>query len=216
MGGMEDEDPDLRMLTSRAGVTATVLLVLHGGKAVSRSPVRPTQLTYRRMRPLARAAHRATAHLGAAVWVLRNRVQGWNEPVHDPVADALWALGIIRAVHPHARVGLIGHSMGGRVALRLAGEPGVTSVCALAPWTTGSEPMGQLDGRRVRIVHGDRDRVTSVDASRAYARRAGEAGAEITHHVVAGSGHAMLRHAGAWRRHVRHFALSCAAERSPA
>ncbi|PKW14592.1 alpha/beta hydrolase [Saccharopolyspora spinosa] len=201
---------------SRASGTTTVLLVLHGGKAVSRSPVRPTQLTYRRMLPFARTAHRATARLGAAVWVLRNRTQGWNEPMLDPVADARWALGIIRATHPNARVALIGHSMGARVALRLASEPDVTAVCALAPWTIGSEPVKHLPGRRVWIVHGDRDRITPAESSLVYARRARESGAEITRHVVAGSGHAMLRRAGQWHRHVRRFALTCAAERSPA
>lgn len=216
MPDMKEDSSELRILTSRSHGTATVLLVLHGGKAASRAPVRSTQLTYRRMLPFARTAHRATARIGGAVWVLRNRVQGWNEPALDAVADAHRALDVIRSTHPDARIALLGHSMGARVALRLANEHGVSAVCALAPWTPDTEPVEHLWGRKVLIVHGDRDRVTPADTSLAYARRARDRGAEITRHVVSGSGHTMLLRAGQWHGHVRRFALACAEDREPA
>ncbi|MDI2028882.1 alpha/beta fold hydrolase [Saccharopolyspora sp. TS4A08] len=187
------------------------MLALHGGRPVSRAPVRGTRLAYRRMFPLARAGHRSDV----SVWVLRNRVRGWNEPALDAVCDARRAIEVIRGSHRGARIALLGHSMGGRVALRLAGEPDVVGVCALAPWTTEDDAVEQLTGRIVRIVHGDRDRTIPPETSLAYARRARRAGAAVSRHVIGGSGHAMLRRAEEWNAQVAAFALDCAAAWSP-
>lgn len=202
--------PELRIRMSRSGRANTVVLVLHGGQATSSAPVRSTQLAYRRMFPLASVAHRAAAHLDTAVWLLRNRVRGWNAPQLDPIVDARWALDIVRETHPQARIALIGHSMGGRAALRLAGEPGVRAVCALAPWTEDTDPVRQLGGRAVLIVHGDRDRTTPSLSSLAFARRAREEGIEVKRNVVNGSGHGMLRRYRKWNDQVRRFTLDCA------
>ncbi len=191
---------------SGSATTRTVVVVLHGGQTTSTAPVRSTQLAFRRMLPLARTAHRAARDLGTAVWTLRNRVRGWNAPHLDAVADARWALRIAQRTHPRAQIALIGHSMGGRAALRLAGEPGVRGVCALAPWTEPGEPVDQLVGRDVLIVHGDRDRVTPHPSSLQFAQRAREAGVQVSRHVVEGAGHAMLRRARRWNEHVRFFA----------
>ena len=84
---------------------------------------------------------------GVAVWLLCYRYRGWNRPDLDPVADARWALAEIRRAHPGVPVALVGHSMGGRVALRVADEPGVVAVCALAPWTTAKDHVDQLTGK---------------------------------------------------------------------
>ncbi|MEY8040230.1 alpha/beta hydrolase [Saccharopolyspora cebuensis] len=200
-------DPEIRIRMSRSDTTDTVFLVLHGGRATSSEPVRATQLAFRRMLPLAGAVHRGTAHFGAAVWVLRNRVRGWNDDRLDAVRDARWALDIIGRAHPRARVALIGHSMGARAALRVADAPAVRSVCALAPWTLRTDPVAQLRDRGLLIVHGDRDRTTSPAASQDFARRARAAGARVERIVISGSGHAMLRHARSWNEHVRRFAV---------
>lgn len=204
-------EPNLRVLTSPETPPRTVLLALHGGRPVSRAPVRGAQPAYRRMFPLARAGHRPDV----AVWVLRNRVRGWNEPALDAVGDARRAIEAIRGAHRGARIALLGHSMGGRVALRLAGEPDVVGVCALAPWTTGDDPVEQLPGRIVRIVHGDRDRTTPPETSLAYAHRARRAGATVSRHVISGSGHAMLRRAREWNAQVAAFSADCATARCP-
>ncbi|MEV4731791.1 alpha/beta fold hydrolase [Saccharopolyspora sp. NPDC049426] len=204
-------EPNLRVLTSPETPPRTVLLALHGGRPVSRAPVRGTHFAYRRMFPLARAGQRPDV----AVWVLRNRVRGWNEPALDAVGDAHRALDVIRRAHRGARIALLGHSMGGRVALRLAGEPDVVGVCALAPWTTPDDPVEQLTGRIVRIVHGDRDRTTPPETSLTYSRRARRAGATLSRHVISGSGHAMLRRSRQWNAQVSAFAADCATARSP-
>ncbi|HEX3791101.1 MAG TPA: alpha/beta fold hydrolase [Pseudonocardiaceae bacterium] len=189
-----------------AGATESVLLVLHGGRSHSDQPTSPYQLAYRRMVPLARAAHRGLRAEGTAVWLLRNRLRGWNEPTQDPVRDARWALRCLHRHHPTARVVLVGHSMGGRTALRLADTPGVVGVCALAPWIEPDEPVGQLAGRSVLIAHGDRDRWTSPTRSFEYARRARQVTDRICRFEVPGSGHSMLRRYADWTGLVRAFA----------
>ncbi|GAA5126527.1 hypothetical protein GCM10025762_54210 [Haloechinothrix salitolerans] len=123
--------PSLRVLPA-TDVTTGVVLVLHGGKAVSRRPTSERQLSYWRMVPIAEALHDAVGEHGA-VWLLRNRLRGWNEPARDAVVDARWALAEVRRTHPGVPVVLVGHSMGARAALRVAGTDGVIAVCALAP-----------------------------------------------------------------------------------
>ncbi len=186
------------------GETDAVVLVLHGGRSRSTQPTSARQLAYQRMVPIARNVHGA---LGArtAVWLLRNRVRGWNEPARDPLRDARWALQEIRTRHPQAVVVLVGHSMGGRAALLSAGTEGVHAVCALAPWLERDDPVGQLAGRRVLIAHGDRDRWTSPARSYDYAVRAREVSPAVCRFEVHGAGHPMLRRSADWTGLVRAF-----------
>lgn len=138
------------------------MLVLHGGRSESTAPVWPAQLAYLRMLPFLRAAHATVSGSGAAVWLLRNRVRGWNEPALDPVRDGAWALAEAERRHPGAGVVLVGHSMGARAALRLAGTDSVRAVCALAPWIERKDPVDQLARRRVLVVHGAAEGVCDI------------------------------------------------------
>lgn len=79
--------------------------------------------------PVAHAVHRATRTVDAEVRLLRYRYRGWNRAEASPVSDAIWALAQIRVERPGLPIVLVGHSMGGRAALRVAGDPG-TSCCA--------------------------------------------------------------------------------------
>jgi alpha-beta hydrolase superfamily lysophospholipase len=191
--GMPVPTPRLDVTGPRAGASA-VVLVLHGGQADSPRPA-GRGLAYLRMVPFGWAARGP----GRAVWLLRYRVRGWNEPALDPVRDALWALGEARRRHPGAPIVLVGHSMGGRAALRLAGEPDVAGVCALAPWVEDGEPAPR-PGAEVLIAHGDRDRVTDPVKSAAYAARTG-----ASFVPVPGESHALLRHPIRWQRLVSGF-----------
>ena len=200
----EPPAPALRVLPGPGPRTRALVLVLHGGKEASHEPVRRHQLAYQRMLPLARGVRRRT---GTEVWLLRNRFRGWNEPDLHPVSDARWALAEAARRHPGVLIVVVGHSLGGRVALRVADAEGVVGVCALAPWTKSSDPVDQLDGRSVLLVHGDQDRITSPAASADYAKRAG---ARLE--VVRGSGHAMLRHHRAWDQLVQRFVRALVSE----
>ncbi|APU16270.1 MULTISPECIES: alpha/beta hydrolase [Actinoalloteichus] len=184
-----------------------VVLLLHGGRADSYRPARRTQLAYLRMIPFARVLHRVLRDRGVAVWLLGYRVRGWNAPDLDPVSDARWALAEIHARHPGARVVLVGHSMGGRVALRIADDPAVLGVGALAPWAEQGEPVAQLRGRQVLIAHGDRDQLTDPRQSFLLATRAVVVTDDVARFDVHGEGHAMARRAADWHRLVRDFVL---------
>jgi alpha-beta hydrolase superfamily lysophospholipase len=191
-----------------SGPTTAVVLVLPGGRADSFAPTDTRQLTAVRMRPFARSLHRAGRTHGIAVWMLRYRYRGWNGTEMSPVPDAVWALDEVRRRHGDLPVVLVGHSMGGRTSLRVAGDERVRAVVALAPWLFDTEPVEQLAGRDVLIAHGDRDRVTSPRASRRYADRAAAAGARVGYVVVRGDMHGMLFRWRTWHRLATGFTLA--------
>jgi alpha-beta hydrolase superfamily lysophospholipase len=176
----------------------TVVLLLPGGRATSVAPAR-RGAAYLRMVPFAQAIGWRTRAANVAVWTLRYRLRGWNGTAQDPVHDTRWALDRARRLHPGAAIVLMGHSMGGRVALRLAGEPDVAGVCALAPWIEPGEPMPH-PGATVLIAHGDADRVTDPRASAAYAARIG-----ASFVPVPGETHTLLRRPLFWTRLVTGF-----------
>ncbi|WP_425394076.1 alpha/beta hydrolase [Actinokineospora inagensis] len=188
-----------------------VALVLHGGREVSEARVGAFQLAYLRMVPFAKDIARRGADHGITAWLLRNRFRGWNEPRQDPVDDARWALDEVRRVHGDVPVVLVGHSMGGRVALRVADDPSVVAVCALAPWTPRDEPVEQLADREVLIAHGALDRMTDPRLSFDFARRAKIVTDRVARFDVRGERHAMLRRADQWTRLVTGFVLGALA-----
>lgn len=197
---MRDE-PVLAVRRPR-GPARSVALVLHGGAEHGLDAVPPWRLAYLRMVPFARALATAYGRHGLEVRLLRNRVRGWNEPTLHAVRDARWALGHLRAERPGLPVFLLGHSMGGRVALRVADDPAVTGVCALAPWTPDDEPVEPVRDRTVLIAHGTDDRTTSPTASYRYARRARGVARRLARVELADEGHAMVRRPAVWTRLV--------------
>jgi alpha-beta hydrolase superfamily lysophospholipase len=139
-----------------------------------------------------------------AVLRLKNRVRGWNGDRRDPVDDARWALARIREELPGLPVVVVGHSMGGRVALEVSGETGVVGIAALAPWVEGATPRPPL-GTPVLLVHGSRDRITSPRRTAVLAERLRHNGIRVDHLEVQGGDHAMLRQADLWHRTVTEF-----------
>jgi len=185
-------------LPQRSTPPRAAILVLHGGKANSRSPVEAGQLAVRRMHPFARDL----AALGddLAVAQLRYRMRGWNGDGDDALADVAYALGGLEAAYGGVPTVIVGHSMGGRAALRSAGHPTVRGVVALAPWLPGTEPVEQLAGRDVVVLHGTRDRTTSPKASARFVTRAVPIARRAVCLHVPWSGHGMLARASTWQR----------------
>jgi pimeloyl-ACP methyl ester carboxylesterase len=191
---------------ARRPVTGAVV-VLHGGSPDNRDAADGLRLPYLRMVPFARSLASAGARRGVDVGLLRYRYRGWNAPDLDPVQDARWALRDLRQRHGDVPVVLVGHSMGGRAALRVGGDEGVVGVAGLAPWIERGEPWEHLAGRTVLIAHGDRERMTSPQASRWFAGRVATISDRVARFDVLGDGHTMLRRASDWHDLVTHFAL---------
>jgi pimeloyl-ACP methyl ester carboxylesterase len=184
-----------------------VVLVLHGGKVRSTESSEQRRLSYWRMVPFAWALAR---HRELAVFLVRYRYRGWNAPDRDALRDAEWAQEEVRRRYGDVPVVLLGHSMGGRAALAAAGGAAVVGVCALAPWLDGSDPVAQLAGRSVLILHGDRERFTEPANSFAYAVRAKRVTDRVARFDLPGAGHFMITRAADWNRLVRAFVLGVA------
>lgn len=189
------------------GQTTAVVLVLHGGKEASLEPSDPMHLSARRMRPFARALSRQGARHGVAVWSVRYRYRGWNGARMSPVHDARWALEEVRRHHGRVPVVLLGHSMGGRTAVHVLGDPDVVGLVALAPWLP-DEPVEGARGRRVLVAHGTTDRWTSPRQSRRWVERARPLAVSATYVSVRRTGHFLLRRSGLWTDLAVGFALT--------
>ncbi len=180
-----------------------VVLLLHGGAESGRSVVGWWTLAVLRMVPFGLAITRRS-RTDLAVLRLKYRVAGWNGARQDPVHDARWALSRIRRVLPGRPIALVGHSMGGRVALHLACEPDVVAVAALAPWVE-TDSRGPRVGTKVLLVHGSSDRVTDPRRTGILAERLARSGVDVQHVSVEGGDHPMLRQAGRWHDLVADF-----------
>jgi dienelactone hydrolase len=179
------------------GVTTGVVVVLHGGKADSFEPSQPQHLSSRRLNPFVRALHRQGARHGIEVWKVRYRVRGWNGRERSPAADAQWALEEVRRRHGDVPVVLVGHSMGGRAAVHVLGDPSVIGAVLLCPWLP-HEPILGARGKRLLVAHAVPDRWTSPRETRAWAVAAQPLAAALSYVRVRRTGHFMLRRAGLW------------------
>ncbi|MEZ0070474.1 dienelactone hydrolase [Streptacidiphilus sp. MAP12-20] len=180
---------------------SAVLLVLHGGDEEGLK--RPSRLNspLLRLRPFERAVRRAPLGETVGVAEVHYLHRGWNGERADAAVDAEAALAeLVRQVGPAVPVVLLGHSMGGRAALRIGGHSSVAGIVALAPWCPPGEPVAQLADRRLVIVHSDHDRTTPPAESLDFAQRARAADAQVARCVIPGSDHAMLRRAQTWHR----------------
>ncbi|WP_430625743.1 alpha/beta fold hydrolase [Streptomyces sp. NBC_01264] len=179
---------------------AAAVLLLHGGRANGLRPPPRANLPALRMRPFAGALLRETFDDDVLVAHVRYRYRGWNGEHAHPVADARRALAELRALTGPVPVILVGHSMGGRAALRAAADPQVKGVVALAPWWPAAEPTGHLHGRTVIALHDEADRVTSAADTWACLTRARSAGALVQGIRMPHGGHSMIRDARRWHR----------------
>ncbi|MFI5914071.1 alpha/beta hydrolase [Dactylosporangium sp. NPDC051541] len=190
--------PEPHVVARGAADPRVLVLLLPGGRTRSTARAR-RGVAYLRMLPFGWAA--AGGGPGVGVWRLRYRYRGWNEPERHPVADARWALARAAERHPGVPVILVGHSMGGRVALHVATAPGVAGICALAPWIEPPDHALPVDPAvPLLVAHGDRDRTTDPAGSQRFA--AAHGGRFV---LVKGENHTMLRRYSTWNRLVTEF-----------
>lgn len=175
-----------------------MVLVLHGGKESSQAAVNARSLSWQRGVALARAVGRRLHDDGVGVRLLRYRSVGWNGDGADKLVDARWALDRIRDQVGGIPVVLLGHSMGGRTACRVADHAQVPGVVVLAPWLPPDEPVAALTGKQLHAAHGRRDRITSARDTRAYVDRATEVATEASFTDMGDRGHYLLRGIRAW------------------
>ncbi|MEV8534942.1 alpha/beta hydrolase [Streptomyces sp. NPDC051211] len=166
-----------------SGSTVTgVVLLLPGRPRLS--PLSPGPV-----RPLARALTRAGGGAGLATHL-----------VHGADGCQEWAADEVVRRYGDVPVCLAGYGAGGVTALRGAGHPAVNSVLALAPClpegaSDGSpEPVKQLAGRQVLIVHGTNDACTDPELSFRLAARAKKANRSTCRFEVHSDGHGLREH----------------------
>jgi dienelactone hydrolase len=149
------------------------------------------------VRTLGRRLARAGRTDGLAVHVVHYRYRGWNGSEAQLAHDARWAVEEVVRRYGDVSVCLAGVDMGGRAALRAADHEAVNSVLALAPWlpeedvAASPEPVRQLTGRRVLIVHGTNDARTDPELSFRFAARAKKANRDICRFEVHADGHGL-------------------------
>ncbi|MFK0026321.1 alpha/beta hydrolase [Streptomyces sp. NPDC090798] len=173
-----------------------VVLLLPGGDEVSARRPSP-MLATASVRALGRRLMRTGGAEGLATHVVHYRFRGWNGSEAHLASDASWAADEVVRRYGDVPVCLAGVGMGGRAALRAAGHTAVTSVLALAPWlpeddvAAPPEPVKQLAGRRVLIVHGTNDERSDPELSFRLAARAKKSNRDICRFEVHSDGHGL-------------------------
>jgi pimeloyl-ACP methyl ester carboxylesterase len=197
-----------------------VVLLLHGGTVDSLASVRTFEPSVLRMIPFGRSVVRDGGGR-IALAKLRYAVRGWNGDRESPLADARWALDRIAERFAHLPIGLVGHSMGGRVALRVADHGGVLgrydggvrsrgvrSVAALAPWLPDGEPIPVLGDRALLLAHGTADRTTDPAKTTELAEKLAADGRNVELVRYPGASHSMFFPARPWYDMVACFMVS--------
>jgi dienelactone hydrolase len=202
----------ITLVVSKADFTGAVL-VLPGGKPRSGARSHPWQLANLRVALLAHSLRRRL-HRKVDVRTVRYGVRGWNPDRLDALGDARAALDELRQRFEPADIVVVGHSMGGRVAVHLAAGGGVGAVAALAPWWPAGDAELVPVGCRLLTMHGTADTWTDPVAAQAQTARAQARGVDARWVAVEGGGHFMLRDYSRWHRVTADFVMAQWAERS--
>lgn len=188
-----------RALGRAPGTVGGAVLLLPGGDEVSGRRPSPV-VAAASVRALGRRLARAGRDEGLAVHVVHYRYRGWNGGAAHLAGDAAWAADEVVRRYGDVPVCLAGLGMGGRAALRAGGHEAVGSVLALAPWLPGEdaaaapEPVKQLSGRQVLIVHGTHDARTDPELSFRLAARAKKANRDVCRFEVHADGHGLSQY----------------------
>lgn len=152
------------------------------------------------VRTLGRRLARAARDEGLAAHAVHYRWRGWNGSEANLARDANWAVEEVVRRYGDVPVCLAGFDMGARAALRAGGHEAVNSVLAIAPWlpeddvAAPPEPVKQLAGRQVLLVHGTNDQRTDPELSFRLAARAKKANRKVCRFEVHSDGHGLHQH----------------------
>jgi carboxymethylenebutenolidase len=125
----------------------------------------------------------ATGDLRARYGEIRSKFPVWRQSIEAVLADQSGAVS--------GRVGIVGFSLGGALALELAARS--SNVRAVVDFF-GFEPAGLRDSRRLPptlILHGDADRVVPVSNAAAIERLIKSQGGVVESHIYPGEGHGL-------------------------
>ncbi|MCX5331801.1 MULTISPECIES: alpha/beta hydrolase [unclassified Streptomyces] len=188
-----------RVLGPEPTAVSGVVLLLPGGE--ENSDRRPSSMmATASVRALGRRLARAGREDGLAAHVVHYRYRGWNGTEAHLARDADWATEEVVRRYGDVAVCLAGVDMGARAALHAGGHEAVNSVLAIAPWlpeedvAAPPEPVKQLAGRRVLMVHGTNDARTDPELSFRLAARAKKANRDVCRFEVHSDGHALRQH----------------------
>lgn len=179
-----------------------MLLLPGGGEPHSRR--RPSALAAAQALPLARQLVAGPGDEVLVAHTVQYRYRGWNGTAADPAQDAEWAVQEAVRRYGDVPVCLAGVDVGARAALRAAGHPAVSGVLAFGPMLPRpadqqqqkedeQDPVQQLAGRQVLLVHGTDDVRTDPELSYRLAERAKKVTADVCRFEVHTDGHG-LRH----------------------
>lgn len=188
---------------------AVALLLPEGGET---GTGRPSPLAALAARSLAAQLARAGRRDGLTAHVLHFRCRGWNGAAAHPAQDAEWAVEEVVRRYGDVSVCLVGTGTGARAALLAAGHPAVNSVLGIAPWlpngaAAGPDPVKQLVGRRVLLVHGTNDERIDPDLSYRYAERAKKVNRDTCRFEVHSDRHGLHQHRSEVRSLAEDFVL---------
>ncbi|MGX4690212.1 alpha/beta hydrolase [Streptomyces sp. JNUCC 63] len=188
-----------RTLGPEPAAVGGAVLLLPGGQEVSGRRPSPV-LAAASVRALGRRLTRLGRDEGLAVHVVHYRYRGWNGGEAHLARDAAWAVEEVVRRYGDVPVCLAGLGMGGRAALHAGGHETVDSVVAIAPWLPGDdvaappEPVKQLVGRRVLIVHGTNDERADPELSFRFAERAKKVNRDVCRFEVHSDGHGLRQY----------------------
>lgn len=204
--------PRRRVLRITVVTSTGAVLVLPGGKPRSEERSRPWQLAHLRVALLAWALRR---RLGPGVEVrrVRYRLRGWNAGRLDAVRDASAALDDLLTRYAPDDIVVVGHSMGGRVAVHLAADDRVGAVVALAPWWPDRDADLLPTRCRLLTMHGTADTWTDPVAAQSQTVAAQRRGLDARWVAFEGAGHFLIRNYARWHRLTADFVHDCLSRR---
>ena len=183
---------------------AEAIAVLLHGASVGRGSTSWYAPAPLRMQPFVGPIERASRRR-IGVLRVRHPDRDWNTVFRGARDDTVRLLAKLERSYPGVPIALVGHSNGGRVALRLSSDSRVHAIAALAPWIAPLDRITPPAGRPVLLMHGEKDDITSPRATAALAATLRRRGCVVEHETVPGENHALIARAGHWHRQVADF-----------